>query len=857
VLCGILAFGVNVAQWKDQPVLGLLAVLKPYRFFILGIFCLMAVYCWRRIGICKRIRAPGPISVPPLRDETGTSHASIDRLTTSFREKLNQVNIQAPEPVPGGSQQIDFAEVLRSPAAADASNMGTSLAVSLGRLLAAGQISYAYQVNGAIFNSEKGKCGVTVQVMVLPKWASQPITCTGDTWELALERAAYEVSAFILPLTKLVDEPPWPAWRRLAVPPELFRNIQKAQQSKNSRCFDEALRYYYKALKLDPHNPYLRLEVGMLQEQIGMHVDALVTYEDAIKLAPSDLDLKIYHPFRRKPVYFRRKGVSIRGDWWRAPILMARYRQAVLLSMGERLSADWSPHEQVRGLRSEECQNLRKRITESFRHYFEGFQQYLADQEGELDGEGRPCSGQVLPKEVCEVFPEGSIETARLRLFQQEFFQFIGQVRAQQLRRSYFYPRRIPEQKVPRAALRLLLVGNPVRRCWTRVLRHGQKSAFRGLKYISAYRVVKRPAIAKIWHAMRAFEYPETRISWPIEARSISGLMRFSHLLPHWQSYYDTACIYSTCILPIRGGAADVDVQARTRSRYFSDRLDEEGEEIGNLVHKLAERAVYFLELSSQNQDSGFASSIRPWLLADDPDLVGLRRRGEFIRWAEQHYPERYPNRLRPDNVHEIELVHYEQLLVEVSAAVAARVWKHRSAQSQDDALSSERLREWLAEEDRVWGLVHKLVENRRHWQTRCEAIRAMREFGRSDASNGMIHDFTVPYPMYSNDPVIHLRARGDDEFIEKVEEVQKQRNGRIEELRDILECRQAWCLVDVPSSPSPEGISRFCDQLAARWETLARAFREENDGDKLKPIASLDQVGKRPSLFTTANTVS
>lgn len=848
VACGIMAFGVDVENWKDKPILGLMVVLKPYRFFILGISFLTAIYCWRRIGMSRRIRAPGPISVPPFRDETRRSNASIDRLTTSFREKLNRVSIQAPEPIPGGSQQIDFAEVLRSPAV-DTRNIGASLAVSIGRLLAAGQVSYAYQVNGALFNSADGKRGVTVQVIVLPKWASQPITCTGETWDLALEQAAYEVCAFVLPLTRLAEEPPWPAWRRLAVPPQLFKNVQKAQECKNVRRFDEALRYYYEALKLDPHNPYLRLEVGMLQEQIGMHIDALVTYEAAIMLAPSDRDLKVYPPFRRKPVYFRRKGVSIRSDWWRAPLLMARYRQAVLLAMGERLSADWSPYDEIKGLRAKECKEIRVRIREMFKGYFGSFHQYLVDQEGGLDSEGK-CSDQRLPEKVRDVLPDDPLETTQERLIQREFFQFIGQVRAQKLRRAYYLPRRIPEQKIPRAALRLLLVGNPVRRCWTRALRHGSTSNFRGLKYKSAYRVVKHPVIAKIWDAMRAFEFPEARIFWPIEARDISRQMRLPCLLPHWQSYYDTACIYSTCILPMRGGVADMDAQSQNGTRYFSARLDEEGRKIRRMVHDSAERAVHFLELSSQNQDSGFASSIRSWLLADDPDLVGLRRMTEFIRWAERHYPERYPNRLRPDNVHDIERVYYEQLIIERSAAMAARIWKHRSAQSLNGSLTPKKPREWLEVEEEGWTLVAKLVENRSHWQTRCEVIRAMRKFGHNSASSEIVYEFTVPYPVYSTDPVIHVPVNGDEEFIDKVEEAQRQRNGRIEELRQILEVRQGWCLIDVSSPASPAELSRFCDQIAARWETLARAFREEMNHGEFKALALVEEVGRRPGEF-------
>jgi len=861
VLIGILAFGVDVTRWKGKPILGLLVVLKPYRFFILGIFLLVAVYCKRRICMSRRIRAPGPISVPPLRNETARSNVPIDRLTTCFREKLSQVNIQAPEPIPGGAQQIDFAEVLRSPTV-DTKNVGSSLAISIGRLLAAGQISYAYQVNGALFNSGDGKRGVTVQVMVLPKWASQPITCTGETWELAIEQAACEVCAFVLPLTKLVDEPPWPAWRRLAVPAQLFRDVQQAQQCKRDRLFDEALRHYYEALKLDPHNPYLRLEVGMLQEQIGMHIDALVTYEDVIELAPSDIDLKIYHPFRRKPVYFRRKGVSIRGDWWRAPLLMARYRQAVLLGMGERLSADWSPPEkivgeEIVGLRANECKKHRARIKGIFGGYFEGFHQYLMDNEGERDEQGNLLSGQNLPNEVSEILPNGPLETAEKRLIQREFFQFVGQVRAQRLSRSYFFPRKIPERKVSRAAVRLLLVSNPVRRCWTRSLRHGKVSDFRGLRYLSAYRVVKSPAIAKrLWDGMRAFDFQGMRIYWPISERDVSRHvlyghrgMRLSRLFPHWQSYYDAACIYSACMLPTEGGVADADAQPE--KRYFSDKLEWDDEVTRNMVDDLAKKAVGSLEHSARLQDSGFASSIRSWILADDPDFVGLRRRPEFIRWAERHYPERYPDQLRPDNVHEIELVHCEQLIIESSAAIAAHVWKRRSAQALNGDLSPEKLREWLEEEEKGWALAAKFVENTRHWQTRCQVIRAMREFGRDNASNGITYEFTVPYPMYSSDPVIRLLASDDEkDFKKKVIRAQKRRNRRIEDLRQILRDRQEWCLIGAPSSSSPKRVSRFCDQLAARWETLAKAFHEEIYRGELKPRVPVKKVGRRPALF-------
>ncbi|MEW2120531.1 hypothetical protein AB0945_36285 [Streptomyces sp. NPDC005474] len=714
-------------------------------------------------------------------------------------------------------------------------------------------------MSGALFNGEDGKCGVTVQVMVLPKWASQPITCTDETWQLAIDQAAYEVCAFILPLTRLVDKPPWPAWRRLAIPTQLFRDVQEAQHCKASRCFDEALKKYYETLKLDPHNPYLRLELGMLQEQIGLYLDAVVTYEDIIQLAPAGLDLKIYHPFKRKPVYFHRIGISIRRDWWRVPLLMARFRQAVLLGMGERLSEEWSPQDEIGGQRAKECTNLRTRFQEVFGGYFEDFCQYIIDHEGQPDDQGYMRSGHFLPTHSGGILPQGSLGTPQEKLLQREFFQFVGQFRAQQLSRAYFFPRVIPGRKIPRASLRLLLVWNPVRRCWTRSLRHEGKPDFLGLKYLSAHRAAERATILKNgWKVIRRFEFMSgpAKMSWPIKASDLSRRvlygrhgMRLSPLLPHWQDFYDAACIYAACILPSEGGVADAG--AKPSRSYFSLPLEANGRATRKRVDKLAEKAVENLESSSQLQDSGFASSIRPWILADDPDLVGLRRRREFTRWADQHFPTKNLNRVRPDNVHEIELIYYEQLLIKKSAATAAAVWSRRSTQVSNGSLRPAKLREWLDKEELGWDLVAEFVQNRRHWQTRYKTIQAMREFGRDSSESNMIYEFRGVYPTYSADPVIDLPNSDDSDFTKKVESAQERRNQRIIDLEKILQSRQEWCLAGAPKLPCQrEVLLQFCAQLAARWDTLAEAFHEKIISGELITLVPVQNVGRKPEDF-------
>ncbi|MFI6377396.1 tetratricopeptide repeat protein [Streptomyces sp. NPDC050546] len=860
VLCGVAAFWADFRNREGNPLLELLYHLRPFRFFILAAAFLIAVYCWRRFSMARKISAPGPISVPPLRDETTRQGMSTDRLTTYFRERLNEVNIQAPAPIPGGAQQIDFAEVLRSPTV-DTRNVGASLAVNIGSLLAAGNISYAYQVNGALFNSEDGKRGVTVQVMVLPKWASQPISCTDETWELAIDKAAYEVCAFILPLTKLVDRPPWQAWRRLAIPGKLFKFVQQAQKCKVGRRFDEALGHYFEALKLDPRNPYLRLEVGLLQEQLGQHLDALVTYEGVIDLAPSNNDLKLYHAFTRKPVYFHRKGVPVGRGWWRVPLLMARYRQAILLGMGERLSDEWSPEYEVSGKREEECSIVRGRITEIFGGYFPAFQQYLCDQDGNPNEKDVMPSGQALPAELEEVLFDGSLRGDPKRLLlQQEFFQFLGQARAQRLSRAYFFPRVVPERKVPRAALRLLLLWNPVRRSWTRNLRLGKAPDSHGLKYLAAYRVINRPAIAnKVWHEIRAFEFAHgsVKMYWPVDAhvasrRALFGRhgMRLSRLFPHWQDFYDVACIFAVCMPPADGRAPDEVPSVSLKKGEERGTDVKEAVKKAKKVTELADRAVKYLESSLRLQDSGFASSIRAWVLEDDPDLAALRRIPEFTRWANRHFPTRSPNRSRPDNVQEIELLYYEQRLIEGLASTAAAVWDYRSTRTYNGSLPQKRLDEWLEKEKEGWDLAADLLENRRHWQTRYKLIRAMRQFGHDSSMNDVTYEFVVPYPTYSDDPLIGRSVDGDSARTSGVAAAQKARNRRLKDLADVLGHRQDWWMGGSVSSLSEQDVSLLCARLATRWETLAKAFHEPTDHGDSEPIVQVQMVGRKPEAF-------
>ena len=97
------------------------------------------------------------------------------------------------------------------------------------------------------------------------------------------------------------------------------RRYVRAQRLSANGRYDEALWHYYRALREDPTNFDLRVQIGLLQEQLGLWLDALETYWAIIT------------------VNDKRGRTALRSE---RALYLARYRRAILLGFGEKLAGN-------------------------------------------------------------------------------------------------------------------------------------------------------------------------------------------------------------------------------------------------------------------------------------------------------------------------------------------------------------------------------------------------------------------------------------------------------------------------------------------------------------------------------------
>ena len=300
---------------------------------------LHAAWCVRHLILHWLAWFPGAIEVRTFTRDTPLTEASEEQLTVDFRQRLMQLHLQAPTPVPGAAPQGHMLDVLES------SSLETSNPISLlVGLLRAAIPSHAYEVHGSLRERESApRYGVTVQVVSMGADSLQPTTFWGHTWEEALCRAADEATAAILPQTRRCRAP-WGVWRGYAMPRGLLHEYETGARLEHERRYDEALAAYWRAVELDPMNMVLRLRVGQLQERLGLYLDALATLWG--------MDVTSTHAERPR----RRKG----GKERREALVSARYRGNVLLG-GRVLATQWCAPNGEPGstLRDEQRERLR------------------------------------------------------------------------------------------------------------------------------------------------------------------------------------------------------------------------------------------------------------------------------------------------------------------------------------------------------------------------------------------------------------------------------------------------------------------------------------------------------------------
>jgi hypothetical protein len=284
-------------------------------------FALLAL-CGR---ICRTARLawlawrPGPIVVSDFMAPLPIAGITPGQVTAMFRGNLALLRLDSAVASPGAAPEASFLDVLDT----DGGFSSNDILRTLLTLLRASWPAHAFAVEGTLQERAGPRgCGLTVHVVRLPGEPAALVEVWESSWDEASRTAADGAIAALLPRTRLCKGP-WSGWQGFQPPPELFTAYRKAGAFVAGRRYDEALGRYREALVSDPTNPTIALQMGQLQEKIGMFLGALVTYQRLLAL-----DNPGEEPFPRG--LYRRAALRE----WRRSVRIAKYRQLVLLGQG-------------------------------------------------------------------------------------------------------------------------------------------------------------------------------------------------------------------------------------------------------------------------------------------------------------------------------------------------------------------------------------------------------------------------------------------------------------------------------------------------------------------------------------------
>jgi hypothetical protein len=766
-------------------------------------------WCARQIIFEFQAWRPGRIIVEELKAAENAKDADVHRLTAAFRDRLARSHLQSPAAVPALAPQGDFLDVLAS----TPMDPTQPLSIVTG-LLRASRPTHAYQVRGSLSKRE-GRAkpyGVTIHLERLPGRADPGVTLWDSDWESAVMNAADHASASILPRTRRCGSP-WTAWRGYHLPAGLVNLYERGVELEEARRYDEALDCYFCALRKDPMNLALRLQIGYLQEKLALFIDAFDTYERILAVArpgraghgPAasvDGDDGRHHhapelaltkanrsdPQRR---YYRRAERRNREEI----LLAARYRHAILLG-GTELPRQWCKQSKDSPAREAERCTLRTRLTPSLTRTFQ-----KALMSKHVEWVTRPVYRTPKPP-----------RTGKLR---KPYLQRIRDPLAgrpdvvQPLYESD--PASVLGEATDREALEELCVFASIhelvelRPRLPRLRRVRRLPLSRAMVDLSGLCLVER-----LEHVQAAMHGAEPSAPDPValrrSVRQIEGWRAFRR----YQEHYNAACAFS---LPL---------------------ISDDGVLESPAADALVASAVRRLERAISCADSGFVATRRDWLLSDDPDLDGLRTKDDFKHFEATYFPSATDTCKRPTEQHIWEMSRYTLDLLSTTSGGFAKAWRNRKSVLEPE-IEVRSLADWCELEMRAWGLMRDVTRNHRHWQTRVRLI----DFARNLSTRGHFAAPTVAFPRFAEeeaprpDEIGRWVEQNDERLAElsRVVDKGRERAGKTPLIEDLALTRVALGEVDGTGTTLRRAkVAELCEAHATVWESFGKHVTEHHE---------------------------
>jgi hypothetical protein len=713
------------------------------------------IFSWWHFRLEMRAWEPGPVTVLPFRDHTpGADKASraahAADLKASFEDHLVQCRFARVTPVPSADSTTDFLSVVE--AASDDLRGPWGAALRFTRLLTP---TSAYQVTCTVQPGTDDEPHVLlVEVSRVAGPSVAPVVVRARTSDEAAEKAAHAVASCILPRTRLCRQAPWSLWRDRRLPVDLYRSYQRFRALQADRHFDEAMAALRHAVRLDPGNLSLRLDLGKLQERMQLYLDALLTYDDIITVAAqSDSALSRWWS-HWLPVPRVRSRLAISNVRVLSPkdpvILIARYRHALLLGLSDTLASQWWG-------RHERCVTGRHQTSREWRraHLREALSARLARRYRDRIHSSVWFDGMTLEhgarpyflEPLREVDDDGERDrrTAAARVFftSQSRFEFEQLTRDWTSRWTPWRQRSV----LPPDALQIGLPWSALR--YRMAVSWAERSGQGQVATTTAIPMTRRSGEPVFAPSVRRLA---ERRSWPpgeMEVESIVGEIASDAAESRsWRAHYNAACLLS---LPLLFDGPPV---ARDAPHELDDRQKQ----------YVANRAVRELVRAVQCADTGFVIRQRDWLLSEDPDLDHLRERREFKDFEATTFGSIGRAVERGPDIHRWEQSTYVARFIRSAAEEMALLWRRRLREPGD---GEQDWTVWLDEDMAGWGLAERLALDSRDSHTREDVTRRIAETGRLTALQAPY----VRHPLFSDvvldRQLASMDGRGEVELLE------------------------------------------------------------------------------------------
>jgi tetratricopeptide (TPR) repeat protein len=673
----LLAFGVLLARGASHVHEGSFvdslahAITRPA---IAGPIALVILFVCGRLLRAVRLAwlawTAGPVVVPDFNMPQAVTGTTPAQVTALFRDQLGLLRLGTAKPSPGATPEGSFLEVLASGTVSQSDWLHTALT-----LVRASWPGYAFEVSGMIQQRAGRKgCGITVQALRLPGEPGPLVEVWEDSWELAAQKAADGAVAALLPRTRLCRGP-WASWQRFRPPRELFTAYREAGELVAERRYDEALGRYRDALARDPTNLTVALQLGQLQEKIGLFIGALTTYQRILSL-----DNPGRHPLPSG--LYRRQS---RREWERS-VLIAKYRQIVLLSQGS-LVKEWC------GSFEDEPLNYRDELRKHFKRELEPLT--IARHDPATDAIGEAIALLIEQRHS----DEAPVVLSRLLPFAYKAGYELARSLARVERNAW-------EQPLTRRTIGLTLAT-----LFVRAEIRGDNGEGQDLP---------DDLISKLEHAARFAGWrPWAWAGWapPQPFRRT------------WQQHYNAACLYAMPLALTQDSFERENLEAERRDgrSLLAPPRDERTEALVRL-------AVGRLERAASRANSEFVVTRRDWVLEEDLDLRGLRHHPEFRAFAVAYFPSRedpaghifdvrdqqqarrFAKPRLGSRAHTAQTDYAHELLTAVSTRWH-ELWHQRF--DRGGAADPHTLVRWWSEEAELWRMYGDVVRSHFNWSLR------------------------------------------------------------------------------------------------------------------------------------------